>query len=346
MWRPLLVVAILTLATDARDMRSKRATYTDLDAFSFNNYKGQFGSTLAHILGSEYNETKPHAAKLRADMEVCKTLITAKQDVCKSCAKDKCEPGLDDIIVYYLEEAAQPFVDFGNLIGDWSGWDDMGDFFEGAGKDFITWSGWDDIGNFFENIGKGIGGWSGWDDIGDFFVDFGKGFAEGFTDFWDGIGDFLGRRKRSLMLNGAGNEKLAHLYRALTKAYSRQSEISSEARACMEKCDSCDPFLADTDTLINTICGEELLQLNASYFLTITKLQLVYKLLSDKEDHILTYLKYDATSFDPTITGYARIKLGLKFAEGYRDFEPTDGYRLMAVPECAALNAWEYWNEV
>ena len=336
MWHPLLAVAILTLA-DARDIQSKRVTsgYVALDSFNFNVFFNQFGSTLAYIIGGEYNETKPQAEKLREDIEECKTLITAKQAVCKACAKDACEPGLDDIIVYYLKEAGQPFVDFGNLIGDWSGWDDMSNFFEGAGSGFVSWSGWDDANDFFENIGGSIGSWSGWSDIGNFFENFGLDFADLFT-----------RRKRSLMLKGGRNEKLAYLYRALTKVYSRQSNLSDEARACMEKCDSCSPFLSDTDTMINTICGEELLQLNATYYVTIMKLKLVYGFLTDKTNPLLTSLNYNPTSFDPTVMGYPNVELVAMFSEGYREFKPTEPYRMMQVPTSAALMAKEYWDEV
>ena len=357
MLRLLLALAIVTMATDAREIMSKRSTYVSLDAYSFTNYFKQFGGTLAHILGTEYNETKTQAEKLKTDMTQCKTLMSTKQDVCKACAKNKCEPGLDDMIVYYLGEAASPFVDFGNMIGDWKGWDDMSDWFEGAGKDFVDWGGWDDMGDFFENIGKGFVNWSGWDDIGDWFENFGKDFVNwsGWDDIggvFEDIGGVFGRRKRSLMLSKrAGGDQLVHLYRALSKVYSR--EISSEVRACMEKCDSCKPFLSDTETMINTICGTELLQLNATYFNAITKMQLVYKLLTDEAVPILTSLKYDKYAIpsavipeDPSSIGYPEIILRAKYADGYRDFVPTTGYMMMKVPTSAALAAKEYWTEV
>ena len=360
MWCLVLAIAMVSMATDAREIMSKRSTYVDVDAYNFGNYFKQFGGTLAHILGEEYNKTKSQAEALKADMTSCKSLMSAKQDICKACAKNKCKPGIDDMIVYYLEEAASPFVDFGNLIGDWKGWDDMSDWFEGAGKDFVNWGGWDDMGDFFENIGKGFVNWSGWNDMGDWFENFGKDFVNFFeddvggffSDIGSGIGDIFGRRKRSLMLSRqATGEQLVHLYRALSKVYSR--EISSEVRACMEKCDSCKPFLSDTETMINTICGPELLQLNATYFNAITKIQLVYNLLKNEKEPILKSLKFDPTSYSPALIsgdfqsmGYSKSKLLAMFANGFRDFEPTQGYMMMKVPTSAALAAKEYWEEV
>ena len=333
---------------------SKRAVYIALDSHSFASFFQQFGGTLAHILGGEYNETKPWAEKLRSDMAQCKTMMEAKQTVCKSCAKSKCKPGVDDIIVHYLGIAASPFVDFGNLIGDWKAWDDMANWFEGAGKGFVNWGGWNDMGDFFENIGKGFVNWPGWGDIGKWFENFGQDFANffkndvggWFSDFGNDIGNIFGRRKRSLMLSRrAGGEQLLHLYRALSELYSR--EISSEAKACMQKCDSCTPFLSDTETMINTICGPELLQLNATYFNTITKLLLVYKLLTDEKQPIIMSLQYDPTSFDMAIMGYSRIKIAAKFtASGYSDFAPHQGYMMMKIPTSAALIAKEYWELV
>ena len=263
-----------------------------------------------------------------------------------------------------LEVAASPVFDFGKWIGGWTGWDDMSKWFKKAGNDFANWGEWDNMGSFFENIGKGFENWEGWNDIGDGLDHFGKGYVNFFEDEVGGISEHIGngikdsfsnlfgRRKRSLGLSRlARGEQLVHLYRALSKVYSR--EISSETRACMEKCDSCKPFLSDTETMINTICGTELLQLNATYFKAITKMQLVYKLLSDKAEPILTSLKYDPTSLssavipqDPMSMGYSRIKLRAKFADGYRDFVPTAGYMMMKVPTSAALAAKDYWTEV
>ena len=73
MWRFVLAIAIVAMATDAREIMSKRAVYIALDSHSFASFFQQFGGTLAHIIGGEYNETKPWAETLRSDMAQCKT---------------------------------------------------------------------------------------------------------------------------------------------------------------------------------------------------------------------------------------------------------------------------------
>lgn len=348
--RLFLAIAIFTIATDGYGIgiKPKRVTtgYVTLDTYNFGNFFQQFGATLAHLLGSDYNATKADAEELKADFTSCKALIAARQEICKSDAKDACEPGLDDIILHYLNEAASPFVSLGNLFDNPVGWYRMQNYFEGVGKSFVS----SDLANFFANL-DGIGDWSGWDDAGDFFKSLGEGFLSGLKDFFNMDFSFSFRRKRSLMLRErAGGDQLAYFIRALAEMYSRQNkesrEISDEARACMEKCDSCTPFLSDTETMINSVCGTELLQRNASYFTTVTKLQLVYSLLIDEKDLIIKELNYDPTSFDPTITGYSRIEILTKFASGYSYFKPTEGYRLMATPKSAALIAKEYYDKV
>ena len=193
----------------------------------------------------------------------------------------------------------------------------------------------------------------GWGDMGNFFSSLGEGFVSGLEEFFNFDFKFnIFRRKRSLMLKErAEGDQLVHFIRALAELYSRENkdnrEISDEARACMEKCDSCKYFLGDTETMINGICGSyNLLARNVTYFTAVTKLQLVYALLTDEAEPILTSVTYDPFSFSQTIMGYTRIELTAKFASGYRGFVPTEGFRMMALPQSAALIALEYYKEV
>ena len=39
-------------------------------------------------------------------------------------------------ILYFLEDGAQPFVEFGNMIAGWEAWQEIGDFFEHKGEAF------------------------------------------------------------------------------------------------------------------------------------------------------------------------------------------------------------------
>ena len=143
MWRLFLAIATLIMAADGyglRGIKPKRDTsgYVPLDPYSFSNFFQQFVTTLAHLLGTDYNTTKADAESLKADMTSCKALMTAKQELCKSDAKAACEPGLDDIILHYLNEAASPFVDLGNLIGDSQEWASVENWFGKLGSSFAS----------------------------------------------------------------------------------------------------------------------------------------------------------------------------------------------------------------
>ena len=37
-------------------------------------------------------------------------------------------------------------------------WDEMTDFFNGVGSGFVFWSGWDDMGDWFDNLPDGVTG--------------------------------------------------------------------------------------------------------------------------------------------------------------------------------------------
>ena len=146
MWQLLLITGLLGLA-DAN-------SYAPVDPVTLAGFTNQFRQMLMHMIGAEYNATDILAQELQIAMATCKVAIEAQQEQCKSCAKDSCKPGIDEIIIHYLELGAEPFVDFGNDIAGWKGWDDMGDWFQGAGQDFVNWGVWGDYGDFFKDIGN------------------------------------------------------------------------------------------------------------------------------------------------------------------------------------------------
>ena len=361
MWRIFVAIATIAMAIEwvAADgwnppKRGSLSTgYQKLDDYNFAAFFQQFGTTIAHLLGSDYNATKAEAEALKKEMATCKELITAKQAVCKTDAKNACEPGLDDIILYYLDEAAAPFVDMAEKLSNESAWGQawqkLATFYGGLGSDFIGMEGWGDMADFFTNLKDGFVSWGGWDDAGDFFSSLGSGFLSGMNDFFNMDFTFNLRRKRALELKErAAGDQLVHFIRALAEMTERKTnynrELSSEARACMEKCDSCKAFLQDSEYMITTICGAELLQRNMTFFATLANLNMVYSLLTEKDNPIITSLQYDPTSFSMTIMGYSRVELWANFAAGYDVFKPSEGYRMMAMPRSAALMAKEYYD--
>ena len=338
MWRYLLTAGLLALV-DARVMRTKRS-YAPLDPVSLASFTNQFRQTLLHLIGADYNATEPKAQQLKIDMATCKSIIDLRQGQCKECAQSACEPGVDDIILHYLEQGAEPFIDFGNEFAGWKGWDDMGDWFEGAGESFVSWGGWDDIGGFFENIGS----WSGWGDALDFTKDVGNFFG----DLGKGIGDLFGRRKRALGKNLSPRE-LGMIYRALIKIYARAEEISPEVRECMAKCPVCSPFLkATSDETVNEICGPELLQLNQTVFTKMIMLEKQYERVKDTENLIIRGLKYDVSSMDtsdPLNIKFSIAKLDAMCTGGYTEYQTAEGYLMSKPHVSAAVMAREYFDK-
>ena len=338
MWRYLLIAGLLALA-DARVMRSKRSTYAPLDQVTLAGFTNQFRQMLLHLIGAEYNATEPLVKQLKIDMATCKAIIGVRQGQCTSCAKGKCKPGLDDIILHYLEKGAEPFVDFGNDFVGWKGWDDMGNWFEGIGHEFTGWGGWNDVGDFFE----GIGDWNGWDIAGDFAKD----FVDVFADFGKGIDDFFGRRKRALDRKMPARE-LVTLYRALGKMYARADEIDPEVRECMEQCSECSPFLkATSDETVNEICGPELLKLNQTVFIKMAMLQTQYEKVMDTDNLIVRGVRYDVSSMDvsdPLNIKFTVALLDAMCSDGYTEYQSAEGYLISKPHVSAALMAKEYFD--
>ena len=297
--------------------------------------------SLGHIAYADWQAIQPDMDKLKNDTAKCNTTLYQELEKCKSCAKKECEPSLEEIIVYYLEEGAQPFVEFGNMVADWGAWQEIGDFFEDKGEAFANWGGWGTMEDFFSNVGKGFVGWSGWEE----FEDLGKTIGSGLVNFGKKFGDIgkigdLFRRRRS-------SKELAYLYRALAELYTREEELDPKVKQCMEKCDVCAPFLLDKNGMIDSVCGPELRQLNTSVFFRVTRVQLAKTFFEDKGNPIIIKFEY-TPAFDPTIMGFKPVRLTAVVNQGANPsntYVSKNPYKLGQIPATAALMAKEYFEE-
>ena len=146
MWQLLLITGLLGLA-DAN-------SYAPVDPVTLAGFTNQFRQMIMHLIGAEFKTTDALVQQLKIAMTTCKIAIGTQRGQCKSCAKDSCKPSVNDKIMHFMNLVAKPFVSVGNDIGTWKGWQDMVDWFQGAGQEFVNWGAWDDIEGFFKDIGN------------------------------------------------------------------------------------------------------------------------------------------------------------------------------------------------
>ena len=277
-----------------------------------------------------------------------------------------------------LEDIGKGILDIGEDIGD--GLKDFGEDVVDKVKDLGSdlEDGVKDLGKGVEDVVKDLGKGleDGVKDLGkgleDTVKDIGKGLEDGVKDIGKGLEDGLkdigksivnvfkprisvprislprirfrsrgwGKKRRRSVLDDLDDEE-----EALSQI---RRELDPEVRDCMEKCSSCDPFLVDEQTRIRMVCGPDFVQLNEKVKSAVSQIKLLYDLVMDDHNLIVSAIKYDTDSFNFADLSFGNVTITAFFPGGYQTYKSALPFQ--ASPEktavSAALMAKEYYDKM